>query len=182
MTLIVRDANESDLAQVHAIYAHHVRHGFGTFDEVPPSLGDYQRKWHDVVAAGLAWLVAVEGGEVLGFAYASVFRPRTGYRYTVEDSVYVRDDRRGRGIGSALLTPLIGRCADAGARQVVAVIGDSRNTGSIALHAKAGFTHSGTMRSVGFKLGRWVDTVMMQKALNGGDASLPPPVGAWRLP
>lgn len=182
MTLIVRDANDSDMAAVHAIYAHHVRHGFGTFDEVPPPLGAYERKWREVVDAGLAWLVAVYGGEVVGFAYASVFRPRTGYRYTVEDSVYVRDDRRGRGVGSALLAPLIGRCETAGARQVVAVIGDSENTGSIALHSRAGFTHAGTMRAVGFKLGRWVDIVMMQKALNGGDTTVPPPAGAWGLP
>jgi phosphinothricin acetyltransferase len=180
MTLVVRDANESDVAGMHAIYSHHVRHGFGTFDEEPPSLGAYERKWRDVVDAGLAWLVAVDGGEVLGFAYASVFRPRTGYRYTVEDSVYVRDDRRGRGVGGALLMPLIARCEAAGARQVVAVIGDSGNTGSLALHTKAGFTHSGTIRSVGFKLGRWVDIVMMQRALNGGDTTLPPPAGAWR--
>ena len=182
MTLIVRDANDSDMAAVQAIYSHPVGHGFGTFDEVPPPLSAYERKWREVVDAGLAWLVAVEASEVVGFAYASVFRPRTGYRYTVEDSVYVRDDRRGRRVGSALLTPLIGRCEAAGARQVVAVIGDSRNAGSIALHAKAGFVHSGTMRAVGFKLGRWVDIVMMQKALNGGDTTVPPPPGAWRLP
>lgn len=181
MTLIVRDANDNDMAAVHAIYAHHVRHGFGTFDEVPPSVDAYRQKWREVVEAGLAWLVAAEGADVVGFAYASVFRPRSGYRYTVEDSVYVRDDRRGRGVGRALLTPLIGRCESAGARQVVAVIGDSANTGSIALHASAGFTHSGTMRAVGYKRGRWVDIVMMQRALNGGDATPPPAAGAWRL-
>ena len=155
MTPSVRDANGDDIAAVHAIHAHHVLHGFGTFDEVPPAPGDYADKWREVVAMGLPWLVAVDGDEVVGFAYASAFRPRSGYRYTLEDSVYIRDDRRGRGVGMALLMPLIARCAAVGARQVVAVIGDSQNAGSIALHAKAGYAHAGTVRAVGFKLGRW---------------------------
>lgn len=180
MTLSVRDANGDDIAAVHAIYSHHVLHGFGTFDEAPPPLGDYTAKWRDVIAMGLPWLVAVEAGEVVGFAYATPFRPRSGYRFTLEDSVYIRDDRLGRGIGIALLTPLIERCAALGARQVVAVIGDSRNAGSIAVHAKAGYAHAGTVKAVGFKLGRWVDIVFMQRALNGGDASMPPAHGAWR--
>jgi phosphinothricin acetyltransferase len=180
MNRIVRDANAADIAAVHAIYAHHVSHGFGTFDEVPPSLGEYEAKWRGVVEAGLAWLVAVEANDVVGFAYASPFRPRTGYRYTVEDTVYVRDDRRGRGVGTALLPPLIARCEAAGARQVVAVIGDSQNAGSIALHAKAGFEHAGTMKSVGFKLGRWIDVVLMQRSLGGGDETPPPAQGARR--
>jgi L-amino acid N-acyltransferase YncA len=178
MRLSVRDANGDDIAAVHAIYAHHVLHGFGTFDEVPPPLTDYTAKWREIVALGLPWLVAVDGGEVVGFAYATPFRPRSGYRYTLEDSVYIRDDRRGRGIGTALLTPLIERCTAVGARQVVAVIGDSKNAGSIALHAKAGYAHAGTVKAVGFKLGRWVDIVFMQRALNGGDVSLPPVPGA----
>jgi phosphinothricin acetyltransferase len=180
MTLNVRDANGDDTAAVHAIYSHHVLRGFGTFDEVPPAPSAYADKWRDVVAMGLPWLVAVDGSEVVGFAYASAFRPRSGYRYTLEDSVYVREDRRGRGVGMALLTPLIERCAAVGARQVVAVIGDAQNAGSIALHAKAGYAHAGTVKAVGFKLGRWVDIVFMQRALNGGDASMPPAQGAWR--
>lgn len=179
MTLVVRDAVASDMAAVQAIYAHHVMHGFGTFDETPPSVAEYSAKWRGVVDAGLAWLVAVEGPDVVGFAYASPFRPRTGYRYTIEDSVYVRDDRRGHGVGSALLAPLVQRCEAVGARQVVAVIGDSKNAGSIALHTKAGFKHAGTVKSVGFKLGRWVDIVFMQRALNGGDATMPPTQPAW---
>jgi L-amino acid N-acyltransferase YncA len=182
MTPSVRDARADDIAAVHAIYSHHVLHGFGTFDEVPPSLETYTAKWREVVAMGLPWLVAVDGNEVLGFAYASAFRPRTGYRYTLEDSVYIRNDQRGRGIGMALLEPLIARCVERGARQLVAVIGDSHNAGSIALHRKAGFAHAGTVKAVGFKLGRWVDIVFMQRALNGGDGSLPPTEGAWRLP
>lgn len=182
MSLIVHDAAADDIAACLSIYAYHVKHGFGTFDETPPSLSEYDAKWRGIVDAGLPFLVAIEGSEVIGFAYASVFRPRPGYRYTVEDSVYIRDDRRGRGVGKALLWPLLERLQGLGVRQVVAVIGDSQNTGSIGLHAKAGFTHSGTMRSVGYKHGRWVDTVMMQKALNGGDGTGPPPQGAWRVP
>jgi phosphinothricin acetyltransferase len=182
MTPTIRAAEARDIAAVHAIYSHHVLHGFGTFDEVPPTLSAFEAKWRDNAATGLPWLVATEASDVVGYAYASPFRPRTGYRYTVEDSVYVRDDRRGRGIGAALLRPLIGACEGLGVRQVVAVIGDSKNAGSIALHAKAGFTHGGTMTSVGYKLGRWVDIVFMQRALNGGDRSPPPPQGAWRLP
>jgi phosphinothricin acetyltransferase len=182
MSLRVRDASADDLAAVHAIYAHHVKHGFGTFDEEPPSLAAYEAKWREVVAMGLPWLVATDGGDVVGFAYAAAFRPRSGYRYTLEDSVYVRDDMRGRGIGLTLLEPLIERCIALGARQLVAVIGDSENHGSIALHRRAGFAHAGTVKAVGFKLGRWLDVVFMQRALNGGDSSLPPPRGAWRMP
>jgi len=182
MILAVREAGAHDLGAAHAIYAHHALHGFGTFDETPPSLTSFEQKWRDNVASGLPWLVAVEDGDVAGYAYASPFRPRTGYRYTVEDSVYIRDDRRGRGIGSALLSPLLQRCETLGVRQVVAVIGDSKNAGSIALHRKAGFAHAGTMAAVGFKLDRWVDIVFMQRPLNGGDTTPPPPRGAWHLP
>ena len=180
MTLSVRDARAEDFPAVHAIYAHHVLHGFGTFEEVPPAVDQYSAKWREVIALGLPWLVAVDGDRVAGFAYGSTFRPRTGYRYTVEDSVYVRDDLRGRGVGSALLGPLLARLEAIGTRQVVAVIGDTQNIGSIALHAKAGFAHVGTVKAAGFKHGRWVDIVLMQRALNGGDATLPPPQGAWR--
>jgi phosphinothricin acetyltransferase len=179
MSLEVRDGEAADVPQVHAIYAHHVLHGFGTFDEVPPDLSAIDEKWRGVAASGLPWIVADDAGVVAGFAFASIFRPRAAYRYSVEDSVYVRDDRRGRGIGAMLLKRLIARCEAAGARQVIAVIGDSKNTGSIALHRKAGFDHSGVIKGAGFKLGRWVDIVMMQRALNGGDSTAPPPHGAW---
>lgn len=180
MTADVRDADVRDLAALHAVYSHHVLHGFGTFDEVPPSLTEFEEKWRAVVDAGLPWLVAERGGEVVGYAYASIFRPRTGYRYTIEDSVYIRDDQRGRGVGTALLVPLISRCEATGARQVVAVIGDSKNAGSIALHRKAGFREAGALASVGYKFGRWVDIVFMQRTLNGGDAAQPTGPGAWR--
>jgi phosphinothricin acetyltransferase len=178
----VRDATAADVPSLQAIYAHHVMHGFGTFDEVPPNLAAMEAKWRGIVASGLPWLVAEEAGEVAGFAYASIFRPRPGYRYSVEDSVYVRDDRRGRGVGAKLLGRLIERCELAGVRQVIAVVGDSQNAASIGLHRRAGFEHSGIIKCVGFKLGRWVDIVMMQRALNGGDMTLPPPAGAWTQP
>jgi L-amino acid N-acyltransferase YncA len=179
MRLEVRDAAAADLPAVQSIYAHHVLHGFGTFDEVAPDLAAMETKWRGVVANGLPWLVAVEAGTIAGYAYATPFRPRTGYRYSVEDSVYVHNDRRGAGIGLALLEPLIARLEGLGARQVVAVIGDSQNAGSIALHRKCGFEPAGIVRGVGYKLGRWVDIVMMQRALNGGQSTPPPPRGAW---
>ncbi len=179
MTLSVRDASLSDIAQLHAIYSHHVLHGLGTFDEVPPSLAEFEAKWRESLAHGLSWLVAIDESVALGFAYASLFRPRTAYRYTVEDSVYIRDDCRKRGIGSALLAPLVQRCEALGARQLVAVIGDSGNTASIRLHAKHGFRQAGTVAGAGFKFGRWVDIVVMQRALNGGASGVPPEGAGW---
>jgi len=180
MSLGIRDAAAADVPWLHAIYSHHVLHGFGTFDEVPPDLAAMDEKWRGIVANGLPWLVAEEARAVVGYAYASPFRPRTGYRYSVEDSVYIRNDQRGKGIGAELLTRLVPRLEALGARQVVAVIGDSMNTGSIALHRKCGFEHAGTIKGVGYKLGRWVDIVLMQRSLNGGDGTTPPARGAWR--
>ena len=182
MTAIVRDAVAADMAALQAIYAHHVLNGFGTFDEIAPSVDEMKEKWRGIVGAGLPWLAAERDGAVVGYAYASIFRPRTGYRYTIEDSVYIREDQRGRGVGTALLLPLVQRCEATGARQLVAVIGDSKNAGSIALHRKAGFREAGTLQSAGYKHGRWVDIVFMQRALNGGDASGPTVERAWRLP
>jgi L-amino acid N-acyltransferase YncA len=180
MSLAVRNATAGDIAALQAIYAHHVLHGLGTFDEVPPSVAEFEAKWRTSLTHGLSWLVAIDSGLPAGFAYASLFRPRPGYRYTVEDSVYVRDDCRGRGIGSALLPPLIERCRAIGIRQVVAVIGDSRNAGSIRLHRKAGFEHAGTITGAGYKFGRWVDIVLMQLSLNGGAVGTPPEGAGWR--
>jgi L-amino acid N-acyltransferase YncA len=179
MRLEVRDAAAADMPAVQSIYAHYVLHGFGTFDEIPPDPAAMEAKRRAVAANGLPWLVATEADAIVGFAYATPFRPRTGYRYSVEDSVYVRDDRRGSGIGLALLEPLIARLGSLGARQVVAVIGDSQNAGSIALHRKCGFEPAGIVKGVGYKLGRWVDIVLMQRALNGGQTTPPPPRGAW---
>ncbi|MDE3237540.1 MAG: N-acetyltransferase [Paracoccaceae bacterium] len=169
----VRDAQPSDMAAVQAIYAHHVLHGIATFEEIPPSVEEMQSRRAAVLAAGLPYLVAEIGGQVLGYAYATAYRPRPAYRHTVEDSVYVAEGQGGRGIGAALLTALIARCEAGRWRQMVAVIGNSGNAGSIALHRRLGFREVGTLTSVGFKLGRWVDTVLMQRALGPGDG-MPP--------
>lgn len=177
--LSIRNATEHDAAELHLIYAHYVLHGFGTFEEVPPGAHSFEEKIRAIAAHGLPFLVAQDGPQIVGYAYASPFRPRTGYRYSVEDSVYVRDGLRGRGIGRELLSALVPRCEALGVRQIVAVIGDSENRGSIGVHEGAGFVHAGVVRGVGYKLGRWVDIVMMQRTLNGGTTTAPPSRGAW---
>lgn len=178
--MIIRPADLGDIEAVQAIYAHHVLHGLGTFEEVPPSVSDIGERWSTVIARGLPWLVAAEGGEVLGYAYAGPFRPRAAYRYTVEDSVYVAPDRMGQGVGKALLNAVIARCEAMGLRQMVAVIGDSGNAGSIGVHRACGFELKTAVESVGFKFGRWVDIVWMQRALNDG-ASSPPDAPGLQL-
>ncbi len=165
MTAVVRDAAAADFARVTEIYAHHVLNGFGTFEEVPPSREEMLERFAKVVEAGLPYLVAADGAAVLGYAYAAPYRPRSAYRFTVEDSVYVAVDAQRRGVGAMLLARLVERCAAAGMRQMVAVIGDSGNLPSIALHEKSGFRHAGVLRDVGFKHSRWLDTVMMQRGL-----------------
>lgn len=171
--VLVRDAQASDMVAVQAIYAHHVLHGLATFEEVPPGVEEIQSRRAAVLAAGLPYLVAEIGGQVMGYAYATAYRPRPAYRHTVEDSVYVAEGQGGRGIGAALLGALIARCEAGPWRQMVAVIGNSGNAGSIALHRRMGFGEVGTLRSVGFKLGRWVDTVLMQRAIGPGDGTPP---------
>jgi phosphinothricin acetyltransferase len=170
---LVRTATAADAAALAAIYSHHVLHGFGTFEEIPPSPADMDARRLAVVAHGLPYLVAEADGRVLGYAYAAPFRPRAAYRYTVEDSIYVAPEAQGRGVGRALLAAVLDQCAALGLRQVVAVIGDSNNAGSIAVHRALGFEPAGVGRNVGFKHGRWVDVVWMQKPLNGGDAGTP---------
>ena len=171
--MIVRPATEADAPALAAIYGHAVLHGFGTFEEVPPSAADMDARRRAVQDQDLPYLVAEAGGRVLGFAYAAPFRPRAAYRYTLEDSVYVAPESQGQGVGRAVLSAVIGACEALGVRQLVAVIGDSGNEGSIALHRALGFQPAGVHKSVGFKHGRWVDIVLVQKALNGGDDSLP---------
>ena len=171
--MIVRPATPADAAAIAAIYGHACQHGFGTFEEVPPSPEEIAQRMAGVVARGLPYLVAEDAGRVLGFAYAAPFRPRAAYRFTVEDSVYIAPDAHRRGVGRAVLGEVLSACERAGLRQVVAVIGDSANAGSIGLHRALGFEHAGVGRSFGFKHGRWVDIVWMQKALNGGDAAPP---------
>jgi L-amino acid N-acyltransferase YncA len=172
--VMVRDAVDADMAAIQAIYAHHVLHGLATFEEVPPSLPEMTERRATVVKAGLPYLAAELDGQVVGYAYATAYRPRPAYRHTIEDSIYVADGLGGRGIGSALLRQLVARCERGPWRQMLAVIGDSANEGSIALHRALGFQPIGTLHAVGFKLGRWVDTVLMQRALGDGDRSLPP--------
>jgi phosphinothricin acetyltransferase len=171
--MIVRDATAADAEALAAIYGDAVLHGFGTFEEDPPTPQDMDGRRRAVQDRGLPYLVAEDGGRVLGFAYAGPFRPRAAYRYTLEDSVYVSPEAQGKGVGRAVLSAVIDACEALGIRQLMAVIGDTGNSGSIGLHRALGFEQTGVGRSVGFKHGRWVDIVHMQKALNGGD-SLPP--------
>lgn len=158
---------------VEAIYRHHVLHGLASFEEVPPSLDELLTRRAAVLEIGLPYLVAVEGQAVVGYAYATRYRPRPAYRFSIEDSVYVADGLGGRGIGVALLGALIERCEAGPWRQMLAVIGNSENTASIALHTRLGFKLIGTFESAGFKHGRWVDTVLMQRSLGPGDSRLP---------
>lgn len=175
--MIVRPSTPQDVGALTAIYGHHVLNGLGTFEEVPPSAEDMAARRLVIVERGLPYLVAEDEGRVLGFAYAGPFRPRAAYRYTVEDSVYVAPDATGRGVGKAVLSAVIEACEAFGIRQVVAVIGDSGNAGSIGLHTSLGFEPAGIGKGFGWKHGRWVDIVWMQKALNGGDATAPDAAG-----
>ncbi|HET6519787.1 MAG TPA: GNAT family N-acetyltransferase [Geminicoccaceae bacterium] len=170
----IRPSSDADLPAIRAIYAHHVLYGLASFEEVPPDVAELARRRAEVLARGLPHLVA-EGadGRVLGYAYAGPYRPRPAYRYTVEDSVYVAPDQTGRGVGRALLARLIALCEAAGYRQMLAVIGDSGNAPSIGLHAALGFGWVALLPSVGFKLGRWVDVVVMQRPLGSGGETLP---------
>jgi len=171
--VVVRDASEADMAAVQEIYTYYVLNELATFEEVPPAVEEMQARRASVLALGLPFLVAEMGGRIVGYCYAASYRQRSAYRYTIEDSVYLAHGLGGRGIGTKLLRELIARCEKGPWRQMVAVIGDSANAGSVSLHAKLGFQMIGTLPSVGFKLGRWVDTVYMQRPLGKGDAALP---------
>ena len=175
--LSLRPAAVADLPAIQAIYAHHVVHGLGTFEEVPPTVEEMARRHAAVTGYGLPWLAAHAAGRVVGYAYAGPFRTRAAYRYTVEDSVYVAPDAIGRGVGKAVLSEVIRSCEAFGIRQVVAVIGDSANAGSIGLHTALGFEPAGVGKGFGYKLGRWVDIVWMRKSLNGGDTTAPDALG-----
>lgn len=172
--LSLRDSRDDDVATIQSIYAHHVRHGTGSFELDPPDLAAMHTRRADVLANGFPYLVAEAGGHVLGFAYANFFRTRPAYRFTVEDSIYVAEGARGRGVGRRLLAELVARCERAGCRQMIAIIGDSANTSSIALHAGGGFRFAGTMRATGWKFDRWLDTVIMQRELGTADRTAPP--------
>lgn len=180
-SVVVRDAAERDMAAVQAIYAHHVTHGLATFEEEPPGVDELQSRRASVLKMGLPYLVAERAGCVVGYSYATSYRPRPAYRFTVEDSVYLADGLGGQGIGRSLLGALIERCEAGPWRQMLAVIGNSANAGSIGLHRSLGFRPAGTLQAVGFKLGRWVDTVLMQRGLGPG-AGAPPSGRAARRP
>lgn len=169
----LREATVADMLAIQSIYAYHVENGTGTFEEVAPDRREMTHRWSPIVAGKLPYLVGGFDGRVLGFAYASRFRPRSAYRLTVEDSIYVHPEAAGRGLGRLLLGELIERCTALGLRQMVAVVGDSDNAGSIRVHTGHGFQHTGVLTSAGFKFGRWLDAVFMQRALGAGDQTLP---------
>lgn len=173
----IRAATRADVPEIQSIYAHHVLTGTGTFEEEPPSVEEMTERFCKVVTRGWDWLVATDATGVLGFAYCTQFRDRTAYRFAAEDSVYVREDVRGQGVGKALVARLIEDATAAGFRQMIAVIGDSENVGSIGVHASLGFQMVGTLRAVGFKFGRWLDVVTMQRALGRGAAEMPADAG-----
>jgi phosphinothricin acetyltransferase len=170
----VRPSQPADLPAITAIYAWNVEHGTGTFELEAPDLAEMSRRRDDVLSKGLPWLVAEQDGQVLGYAYANHFRPRRAYRFCLEDSIYLAREAQGRGVGTQLLRELVDRCEAAGARQMLAVIGDSANRGSIGVHARLGFSHTGLLKSAGWKFGRWLDVVLMQRSLGDGDAKAPP--------
>lgn len=172
---LVRDSTAADLPAIHAIYAHHVRHGLASFELEAPDYDEMARRREALTALGLPHIVAESDGDVAGFAYAGPYRPRPAYRYTLEDSVYVAPYATRRGIGRALLEALIERCTALGYRQLVAVIGDSANTPSIALHEAMGFRRAGLLHGVGYKFERWVDIVILQLPLGEAESTPPSP-------
>ncbi|MGE4528321.1 MAG: N-acetyltransferase family protein [Rhodospirillaceae bacterium] len=161
----VRDSHPGDLAEIHRIYAASVMQGTGSFEETPPTAEEMAVRRQTILDRGLPYLVAEFRGGVVGYAYAGPFRPRSAYRYTLEDSVYVAPEVRGLAVGRTLLAALIDRCTALGYRRMIAVIGDSENHASIRAHAANGFTHAGTLVHVGLKFGRWLDSVYMQRQL-----------------
>jgi len=170
----VRDARHADIPAIAAIYGGHVRTGLASFETEPPGEEEMRERFDAVRGKGFPYLVCEIDGQVAGFAYASLYRARPAYRFALEDSIYVHPDFARRGAGRALLEALVRRCEAIGCRQLVAVIGDSANAASIGLHSALGFREAGVLRSIGFKHGRWVDSVLMQRALGDGDTTLPP--------
>jgi phosphinothricin acetyltransferase len=172
--VIVRASTESDVAAIAEIYAHHVLHGTGTFEIAPPGLVEMRRRREEILQRGLPFLVGEVEGAVAGYAYAGPYRTREAYRFTLEDSIYIHPDRQNRGYGTVLLKALLRSCAESGFRQMIAVIGDSRNVASVRLHERCGFRAVGTLKDVGYKFGEWIDAVIMQRDLGG------PPIASSR--
>jgi len=171
--MLVRPAAAQDLPAIQSIYAYHVLHGLASFEEAAPPLEEMRRRYEDVAGRGLPFLAAEENGEILGYGYCTPYRARSAYRFSLEDSVYVKHGRQRKGIGKAVLGELIARCEALNYRQMIAVIGDSANAASIAVHASLGFVRAGNLRSTGYKFGRWVDSVLMQRPLGPGDGAGP---------
>lgn len=165
MNPLLRAASKADVTPIQAIYAHHVLHGTGTFETEPPDLAEMSRRHAAITEAGLPYFVAEYDGMIVGYGYAGPFRPRAAYRYTLEDSIYLHPDWTGQGVGRQLLDRLMAESAHRGFKQMIAVIGDSDNRASVRLHTGAGFTETGTLRNVGYKFDRWLDVVIMQRAL-----------------
>ena len=172
-TLEIRPATEADLPSITGIYEHAVRYGTATFELIPPDLAEMARRYRALMDGGYPYLVAEVEGEVIGYAYAGPYRPRPAYRFTVENSIYLKPAIHRRGVGLKLMEVLLSECEQRGYRQVIAVIGDSANAGSVGLHTRCGFRMIGTHPNVGLKFGRWLDTVMMQLALGEGSGTIP---------
>lgn len=171
--MIVRPATTADAPAVAVIYAEHVQRGTGTFEETPPSTADMAARMTAVLDKGFPWVVVEDQGRILAYAYAGPYHHRSAYRFTAEDSVYVAEHARGRGYGRAALQAVITGCRAMGLRRLLGVIGDSGNAASIALHRSLGFEPCGTLPSVGYKAGKWLDVVLMHLPLNGGNESPP---------
>jgi L-amino acid N-acyltransferase YncA len=169
----IRPATDADNAAITGIYAHHVLNGTGTFETTPPSEADMAARRADVLSKGLPYLVIEEAGQVLGFAYCQWFKPRPAYRFSAENSIYMHPDSRGKGMGRELLGALVARAEAIGVRKLIAVIGDSANAGSIGVHRAMGFSHVGVFKSCGWKFGKWLDIVLMEKSLGEGDTTAP---------
>jgi L-amino acid N-acyltransferase YncA len=169
--LAIRPSTDADVKDITAVYAHHVLHGTGTFETVPPTEADMAARRADVLGKGLPYLVAEESGQVLGFAYCQWFKPRPAYRFSAEDSIYLHPDAKGKGLGKQLLAELAAAAEAAGVRKLIAVIGDSGNAGSIGVHRSLGFTQVGQFKSCGWKFGRWLDIVLMERFIGAGDST-----------
>ena len=169
----IRPSHDDDVAAITAIYAHHVLHGTGTFETTPPTEAEMLGRRADVLAKGLPFLVAEDGGRVLGYAYCQWFKPRPAYRFSAEDSIYLHPDAIGKGLGKQLLTALEHQSVAAGVRKLIAVIGDSSNTASVGVHRSGGFVQVGVIKSCGWKFAKWLDIVLMEKSLGEGDSTPP---------
>ena len=169
----VRASTLADIPAITQIYRHHVLHGTGSFETEPPDPAEMTRRRDEVLGRHLPYLVAEDDGQIVGYAYANWFKARPAYRFSAEDSIYVANGQHGKGLGRLLMAALIDACEQAGVRKLIAVIGDSGNHGSVGVHTAAGFVHVGTLQSVGWKFGRWLDIVMMEKTLGAGDSTPP---------